>query len=140
MKRSEWLGEGAGLLDVFGGHVHPDEHARNGLPNVFFAIADEAHTELALSPQDFESISCIGLLENWQTRKPELVFETKINLTMEELRETATSAKESKEYVEILSVRSSADEVEEMLKQQRASFSPVGYGCLAMFGKLQNWW
>jgi len=140
MQRSQTLGEGAGLIDVFGGHVHPDDHARNGAPDVFLAIADELHTELNLTPEDFDEIYCAGLLENWQTRKPELIFETKIKLRFDELREKARHAKEGEEYIGILSVHESAEEVREALRRDGKSFTPIGHGSLILLGKLRSWW
>ncbi len=140
MQRSQALGEGAGLIDVFGGHVHPDDHARNGAPDVFHAIADELFTELNLASNDFDGIFCVGLLENWQTRKPELIFETKIKLTFDELREKARQAKEGDEYTGILSVRTNAEEVREVLRRDGKTFTPIGHGSLILLGKLRNWW
>ena len=140
MQRSQTLGEGAGLIDVFGGHVHPDDHARNGVPDVFHAIADELHTELNLTSEDFDEIYCVGLLENWQTRKPELIFETKIKLTFDELREKARHAKEGDEYVEILAVTAKPQEIKTFLKRDAEKFTPVGHGCLILFGLLHKWW
>lgn len=140
MKRSEWLGEGAGLIDVFGGHVHPEEHSRDGVPEVFHAIADEIYTELALSSEECGEFVCIGLLENRQTRKPELVFETKLFLTMAELRRRAVRAEERVEYVEILEVSAPPTAVRQFLTQNATHFSPVGYGCLELFGRRRGWW
>lgn len=138
MRRSASLGEGAGMLDVFGGHIHPVEHARDGVPDVFYAIADEVQTELGLMPDQCDEFSCIGILENLQTRKPEMVFETSIALTMEELRATAAQAKEGAEYVELLAVPAQADEVRKYLQQQWMRFAPSGYGCLALFAVIKS--
>lgn len=140
MQRSQALGEGPGLIDVFGGHVHPDDHAQNGVPDVFHAIADELYTELNLTSEDFDEIYCVGLLENWQTRKPELIFETKIKMAVDELREKSRHAREGDEYTGILSVRARAEEVREALRRDGKSFTPVGHGSLILLGKLRNWW
>jgi len=140
MQRSQALGEGAGLIDVFGGHVHLDDHARNGAPDVFHAIADELFTELNLAPEDLGEIFCVGLLENWQTRKPELIFETRIKQTFDELREKARHAKEGEEYTGILSVCARAEEVREALQRDGKTFTPIGHGSLILLGKLRNWW
>lgn len=140
MKRSASLGEGAGLIDIFGGHVHPDEHRRNNVPDVFYAIADEMNTELAIRSEECNEIVCIGLLENWQARKPELVFETKLSLTISELRFRASHAKERAEYVEILKVPAPPPAVRRFLTQNATHFSPVGYGCLELFGRRRGWW
>jgi len=140
MQRSDTLGEGAGLIDVFGGHVHPDEHARNGAPDVFHAIADEVYTELNLKPEDCGEIFCVGLLENRLTRKPELIFETKISMTGDALREKSRHARERDEYTEILLVPADARAVQNMLRQQGSQLTPVGYGSLALLGELHKWW
>jgi len=139
MRRSASLGEGAGKIDVFGGHVHPDEHAKNGAPDIFYAIADETQAELGLRAEQCGEFFCIGLLENWQTRKPELVFETKLKLTMEELRAAASFAKERGEYVEILAVPAGGKQVESFLQQNAPAFASAGLGCLVLLGKLRQW-
>lgn len=143
MRRSASLGEGAGKIDVFGGHIHPDEHVRPygpGVPDVFLAIADETHNELGIMPDEHGDMSCLGILENWLTRKPELVFAARLPLSMEELRVAAANAEERHEYVELLGVPARGDAVEKLLQQEKASFAPSGYGCLVLFGKLRKWW
>jgi hypothetical protein len=140
MKRSEKMGEGPGLIDVFGGHVHPDQHAQHGIPDVFLAMADEMHTELGLLSEHCDGFSCIGLLENWQTRKPELVFEARLRLTLAELHLEATHAKERDEYVEILAMAAKPQESKAFLEHNAKKFTPVGYGCLSLFGMLRKWW
>lgn len=143
MRRSTALGEGAGKLDVLGGHVHPDKHVRpprRGKPDVFLAIIDETCTELGLTPDQCGEFSCIGILENSLTRKPELVFATKLLLSMQELRMTAAHAEEGHEYVELLGLPARADDVKQFLLQHRARFAPSGYGSLALSGKLRMWW
>ena len=140
MRRSVGVGESPGTIDVFGGHPHPEHHARNGVPDVFVAIADEMRTELGLLPEAAGEISCIGLLATLHTRKPELVFETRLALSMAELRRAARQAQEAAEYVELLAIPARAGDLEALLTRDKGSFSPSGYGCLVMFGLIRNWW
>jgi hypothetical protein len=139
IRRSEHVGEGPGGLDVIGGHVHPDEHARDGVPDVFFAIADEIHAELGIPFSLLDSFTCCGLLENWLQRKPELAFFVPLPVTMREIQQLASSAREAEEFSELFAVRAAPASLQRFIAENAARITPSAYGCLQIYGMMKNW-
>lgn len=140
IRRSEHVGEFPGGLDVVGGHVHPDDHFRNGVPEVFFAIADEVHAELGIPFPLLDDFVCCGLAENWRHRKPELAFFLALPLTMEEIRQSAPSAREADEFTELFTVRAEKLSLQRFISENAARITPSAHGCLQIFGRMKNWW
>jgi hypothetical protein len=140
IRRSERVGEFPGGLDVVGGHVHPDEHARDGVPEVFFAIADEVHAELGIPLHLLDDFICCGLGENWQHRKPELAFFLALPLTMKEVQQLASNAREADEFTELLAVRAEKASLQRFIAENAARITPSAHGCLQIYGMMKNWW
>jgi hypothetical protein len=139
IRRSEHVGEGPGGLDVIGGHVHPDEHFRNGVPDVFFAIADEVHAELGIPLHLLENFVCCGLAENWRHRKPELVFFLKLALTMQEVQMMAETAHEAEEFTELFAIRVEPTSLQRFIAEKTVRITPSAHGCLQLYKLMKNW-
>lgn len=139
IRRSENVGEFPGGLDVVGGHVHPDDHFRNGVLDVFFAIADEVHAELGIPFHLLDDFVCCGLGENWRHRKPELAFFLVLPLTMNEVQQLAPSAREADELTDLFAVRAEKASLLRFIAENAAHITPSAHGCLQIYGKLKNW-
>ncbi len=139
IRRSEHVGEFPGGLDVVGGHVHPDDHLRNGVPDVFFAIADEVTAELGIPLHLLGNLICCGLGENWRHRKPELAFFLALPLTMKGVQQLAPSAREADEFTELLAVRAEKASLQRFIAENAARITPSAHGCLQIYGRLKNW-
>jgi len=133
IRRSQHVGEGPGGLDVVGGHVHPDEHASNGAPEVFFAITDEIQAELGIPADLLGDFICCGLVENYYHRKPELSFFVALPLTLPELRQLAQNASEREEYTELLAIRAAKPEVKKFISENVDKVTPAARGCLELY-------
>src|SRR5206468_1244336 len=70
-RRSQQVAEARGLLDLPGGSV-PWGEAGAAAP--FGHIVSELREEIGIEQRDIEELSCVGLVENGHTHKPELVF------------------------------------------------------------------
>jgi hypothetical protein len=139
IRRSEHVGEAPGGLDVIGGHVHPDEHAPRGVPDVFFAIQDEMQAEVGLPSDLLGDFVCCGLAENRRHRKPELAFFVPLPLTLPELRQLAQNAREGNEYTELLAVRADKADLQKFILEHYSSITPAKHGCLQLYMRLQGW-
>ncbi len=139
IRRSEHVGEGPGGLDVIGGHAHPDEHARDGVPDVFVAIADEINAELGIPLHLLDNLICCGLGENWRHRKPELAFFLALPLTMKEVQQLAPSAGEADEFTELFAVCAEKASLQRFIAENASRITPSAYGCLQIYGRLKNW-
>lgn len=130
IRRSMHLGEAPGMLDVIGGHAHPNLHLCDGKPDLFAAIADEVTAELGLKPEDIKVECCNGLIEHPITLKPDIIFLTRITRTMAQLEQLVKQASEAEEFTELLAVRVSA--VAEFMAAHRAELTPPALGCLTI--------
>jgi len=139
IRRSAHIGEAPGGLDIIGGHIHPDEHARHGVPEVFAAIKDEIHAELGVPHDMLEDCRCIGLTENFRHRKPELAFFLRLPLTMAEIRRLARHAPEGDEYSALLAIRADKIAVEKFVAENAGNVAPAALGCLQLYRQMQGW-
>jgi hypothetical protein len=137
IRRSAHLGEAPGMLDVIGGHAHPNLHLRDGKPDLFAAIAEEVTAELGLQPEQVFVECCTGIVENPGTLKPDVIFLTRITPTMARLEQLVKHAREADEFSELLAVRVSAAAVTEFMATHQADLTPPALGCLAILTAMQ---
>lgn len=130
IRRSLHLGEAPGMLDVIGGHAHPNLHLRAGKPDLFAAIAEEVTAELGLNPEDVKVECCNGIVENPATLKPDIIFLTRLKPTMAQLEPLVKHASEAEELSELLAVRVTA--VAEFMAAHRAELTAPALGCLTI--------
>jgi len=133
IRRSAHVGEGPGALDIIGGHIHPDEHFRNGVPEVFVAIKDEIHAELGVPLDLLDDCICIGLTENFRHRKPELAFWVRLPVTMQEVRQLTQHAHEGDEYSELLAIRADQATIAKFMVEHGDNIAPATLGCFELY-------
>ncbi|MCA9740268.1 MAG: hypothetical protein H6695_18810 [Deferribacteres bacterium] len=139
IRRSEKVSEHAGFLDVIGGHVHPVDHAPNGIPDVFFAIEDEVRSELGVPVDCIVETICIGLLENSEWLKPELAFVSRLDVASAEVKKFAIEAEERFEYSDLFAIGRSFQQMDDFIKKHAAECTPSADGCLQIYrDHLQN--
>jgi hypothetical protein len=139
IRRSAHVGEGAGGLDVIGGHVHPDHHARDGVPDAFHAIKDEIQAELGIPTDQLAGLICCGLGEDRRHRKPELIFWAPLPLFMKEVQQLARNASEADEYIELFAVKAEAMILQRFLAEHATHFTSSALGCLHLYMRMKNW-
>lgn len=130
IKRSQRVGENPGVYDVLGGHIHPEEHTRNGIPDPFSAIEEELHEELNVSFER-EAIVCIGLLETTTTKKPELIFQAQSDRAAKDILKTGLS-NPAPEIGDILALPNERGAIHTFLEKERNQISPSAFGALRM--------
>ena len=134
IKRSDRVGEGPGKLDVVGGHVEPIAHLVAGVPDPFLGIAEELREEVGFSP---ERMSCIGLLETVDTRKPEMVFFGRTEQTAAEVFKAA-SACACDEIAELLAVANDRQTLAALLESRFDRFTAAAAGCVFLYLQLME--
>ncbi len=138
MRRGECVGEEPGKLDVFGGHAHPDQHLREGKPDLFAAIAEEIVAELNVAADDITRNTCCGLVENLLTHKPDLVFEIALRTSREEIAAVAAHAPEAEEVAELLFLPNETAALQNFLAAHRFALTPSALGTLALFAAMRS--
>jgi hypothetical protein len=140
IRRSEHVGEAPGGLDVIGGHIHPDEHGREGIPDIFFAMANEIHAEIGVPRNLLDDMICCGLAENCRHRKPELVFYIVMPMTMKEIEQQIHHAHEADEFTELIAVRVEKASLQRFIEENAASITPSAHACFQLVGMIKSWW
>lgn len=138
MRRGERVGEEPGKLDVFGGHAHPEQHLREGKPDLFAAIADEIVAELNVAAHDITESTCCGLVENLLTHKPDLVFEIALRTSREEIARNAVHAPEVEEVAELLFLPNELAPLQIFLAEHQLDLTPSAQGTLALFTAMRS--
>lgn len=138
MRRGERVGEEPGKLDVFGGHAHPEQHLREGKPDLFAAIADEIVAELNVAAHDITENMCCGLVENLLTYKPDLVFEIGLRTTRAEIARNAAHAPEVEEVAELLFLPNELAPLQTFLTEHQLALTPSAQGTLALFAAMRS--
>lgn len=83
--RSNKVADYPNCWHTVGGHPDPRNYAPKN-PNLLNAIMRELCRELGIDEIEISSISCLGIVRNIITKKPEMVFSSCLSLTFEELK------------------------------------------------------
>lgn len=132
MKRSAEVGEYPNRLDVFGGHIDPGVHVREGRPDPCLAIREELREELNVHPAEMSRPVVRGLIRNTETTKPELIFSVSVSLNQEELSARARTAQDRFELTELLYIPDQKEALRTFLRRHFRDFSPSGFGSLLL--------
>lgn len=135
IKRSHEVGEDPGKLDVWGGHIHPQDHAIDGAPDPFCAIAAEILEEANLTLSEDEPLTCLGLIETTTTFKPEMIFRVELQLTAAEVMKRA-EAYGSAEWSALISIANRSESLKTFLQEHEEQISPSAFGALWLHHQL----
>ncbi len=139
MQRSRLVGEYPGLLDVLGGHIDmPAEKERITPELIFAAIKKEVCDEVGLNSAQVQIKNCLGLLQNSEIDKPELLFYATTGLNSGEINKCASVAKENFEYEHLLFITATPAAFNLFLTKKCDKFTPSAEGCLTIFKKQIN--
>ena len=100
IKRSNKVAEYKGFIDVPGGHPEPDlagitlenmfdySKSQEELKKVLFdSVEEELISELNVTQADMGKITCIGIITNTETNKPDIIFHAKLTISSKQLEE-----------------------------------------------------
>jgi 8-oxo-dGTP pyrophosphatase MutT (NUDIX family) len=127
-RRSHRVAEARGLLDLPGGNVPFSA----GQIDPFRSMRAELHEELGIEEQDIDELTCIGLVENGFTHKPDLVFLCRVGERARGLVKRLR-ARPGVEHEDFLCVPGSKSEILEFLRVRGDDLTPVAAGGLALF-------
>ncbi len=97
-ERSQQVAEGAGLLHVPGGHLDPDRHRREGELDPESAMLAELSEELGLASAELTERRLLGLIENRQNGKPELLYSFRCELDATAIERRAAASHDRFEF------------------------------------------
>lgn len=134
-RRSKRVSYHAEHVHTFGGALEASDRTADGSIDVFASVARELTEELGLRPEETHDLVCVGLLRDKEIHQPEMLFEARLEMTAEELRERWRSAESKDEHDEIVTL---ADEPEAIVPfiQGCGPIAPVAVGALFIHGLL----
>ncbi len=139
--RSESQGEYPGFLDVVGGHIHPVVHScGKGRPDVFCAIASEIRAELGIAPDEIRALTCIGLIENREILKPELIFSAHIRRDLSTIQKLLPGAAEQNEVSGVESISAHSKQIQRLLEHRSQQMTPTALGCMRLLLQKSGRW
>lgn len=128
-QRSERVFEHPGFFHVCGGNVEPADVAGPDAPGVFAAARRELEEELAITPAQIISLTCLGLAENRKTFKPDLLIEAEVTQPADAFRSARNAEFSNLIFLE------DATTLAGCLTQNRNRFTPPGMASLLVTGR-----
>ena len=133
MRRSKKVGEYPEFLDVFGGHIDPQNDVENNIPSPFLAIQNELYAELGISSGDIATLYCIGMVKNRQNFKPELIFASHVSRSTKDILDCAHKAEESDEYTDLIFFNENQKDLHNFLSHNGEQLTPSAFGSLWLY-------
>jgi len=135
--RSRRVAWHAGCVHTFGGALEGQDRAADGSIDAFAALARELHEELGLRTEELGDLVCVGLIRDREIHQPELLLETRVELTAAQLRERWESAEARDEHDDLVTLPDEPDAVVPFI-QACGPIAPVATGALLLHGR-QEW-
>lgn len=126
--RSDSVAEYPRCWHTVGGHPNP-MHYQPTKADLFNAMAREVTGELGIDYNEIDNIRLTGLMKNSRTRKPELLFHSKIKADFEDVKERRIKS-EKDEHFMFFGI-SSIEELIEFLNKNQDEFTFPGYYSLS---------
>lgn len=134
-RRSQRVSYHAGHVHTFGGALEMTDRLPDGRIDAFASVSRELAEELDLSPPDLADIRCVGLIRDREIHQPEMLFETRIAMTADELRRRWRSAAARDEHDEVVTLDNRPDAVVPFIRSC-PKIAPVAVGALFLHGRL----
>ena len=134
-RRSMRVAYHAGHVHTFGGSLEAGDRKVDGTIDAFASVARELTEELGLRPEETRGLVCVGLIRDKEIHQPELLFEARVDLTADEVRERWQTAEAKDEHDVIVTVDDVPDEIVPFIRSCRA-IAPVAIGALFIHGLL----
>jgi 8-oxo-dGTP pyrophosphatase MutT (NUDIX family) len=128
-QRSQQVFEYPGFFHVCGGNVEPIDVAGPEPPGVLAAVRRELDEELGIGAQQTARLICLGLIENRETFKPDLLFEAEVTLAAAAYHDSS-----NEEYSTLVFVEGEAA-LTSFLIETRERLTPPGVACLLAVGR-----
>lgn len=105
--------------------------------DAFAAVARELEEELGLRREELHDLVCVGMIRDKEIHQPEMLFEARIELTVEELRQRWQTAEAKSEHDEIVSLPDEPGAIAPFIRSC-GPIAPVAVGALFIHEKLRH--
>lgn len=133
-RRSDKVAYHASHVHTFGGAIEACDRDGSGRVDVFGGVQRELHEELGLRPEEYEPLACVGLVRDREILQPEMLFESRVRMTFDELVERWRGAEAKNEHVELVWLANEAEAVEPFLRSC-GLIAPVAIAAVLLHGR-----
>ncbi|MBX3395198.1 MAG: hypothetical protein KF841_07500 [Phycisphaerae bacterium] len=133
--RSSRVSYHASHVHTFGGSFEQRDRRPDGTVDPFGSLTREITEELGLASDELHDLVCVGLLRDREIHQPEMLFETRVALSAEELRTRWESAESRDEHDGLVTLRNAPEEIVPFI-QTCGQIAPVAIGALMLHGRL----
>ncbi|MCP4246097.1 MAG: NUDIX domain-containing protein [bacterium] len=133
-RRHQALACHGGYLHAVGGTLEPGDQFGDGALDVFAAMRRELEEELAVTGEEIEDLVVTGLVRDRSIVQPELVFDARLAVTANELRNRLDLSYPDQEHT---ALESCCDEPEAVAPfiERSAPITPVAVAALLLHGR-----
>lgn len=136
-RRSSRVSYHANHVHTFGGALEKADMTTDGRIDAFAAVARELEEELGLRREELHDLICVGMIRDKEIHQPEMLFEARIELTVEELRQRWQTAEAKDEHDEIVWLPNEPGAIAPFI-QSCGLIAPVAVGALFIHERLQK--
>lgn len=140
LRKSQRVFDRPGMLDVPSGGINPVEHRVDGIPDVFYAMRDELAAEVGLGQDNIGEVLCLGLVEDCEFAKPELIFKTSLGPPRSILEARWAHAREGFESSGLVFIENTANALRSFLDSAWAELTPGAQASLTLHAAHRGFW
>lgn len=129
-KRSERHIRYPGWYHVCGGMLEIEAVGEQRVIDPFAWMRTELHEELAIDSAFIVGMRCLGLVQDLRNMRPELVFETTLNVPTDHFAQQS-----GPEHSALVLLDDRADDLRQFAADHGACMVPSGLACLLLYGK-----
>jgi len=133
-RRSSRVAYHADHVHTFGGTLEAADRAADGTIDAFDSVVRELFEELGLRREELRDLICVGLIRDTDIVQPELLFETRIDLTEADLVARWETAEARDEHDGLVGLDDAPDAIVPFI-QSCGPIAPVAVGALLLHGR-----
>src|SRR5204862_6660500 len=123
-----------GYVHTFGGSLEAEDQKADGRIDAFDSVMRELYEELGLTAADVEPLVCVGLVRDREIVQPEMLFETRVHLTFDELVHRWRGAEARDEHAELVDLPDDPDAIVPFM-QHCGAIAPVAVAGRCVLGR-----
>ena len=133
-RRSSSVAYHANHVHTFGGTLEVADRAADGTIDAFDSVIRELFEELGLRRDELRDLVCVGLIRDTEIVQPEMLFETRIDLTEADLVARWQTAEARDEHDGLVGLDDTRDAIVPFI-QSCGPIAPVAIGALLLHGR-----
>jgi NTE family protein len=134
------LATDTGKTDAFGSFIKFSDFSAAKPFKISDAITENLRKMTGLSPAAIASVSCLGLVRNRTTLKPELLFSVRLSLNTENLMQVFSTLQKHTKYVNLVTVPDTADSLRTYLAKNQRHMTHSLQAGIWLYASRRKYW